>query len=66
MRFRVGWESNSVKSTFTEGCPAGSMPVIDTQTPFAFGTVLCVCPNKQVADALCQLLNSAHQIAIKL
>lgn len=55
-RFRVGFESPSVKSALTEAHP-DMTPIVDTETVFAFGTVVALCPSEDAAVMLVKLLN---------
>lgn len=55
-RYRIGFENEHVKSTFTERNP-GYIPIVDTRTPFAFGSVVAIVDGQELADKICQCLN---------
>jgi hypothetical protein len=57
-RFRVGFEHEAVSSNLTDKHP-DLVPIVDTDTVFAFGKVVALCPDKDTAEMLVGLLNEA-------
>lgn len=47
-----------IASGVTERNP-GMSPVIDMETPFVFGAVICVCDTKAQAEKIAALLNAS-------
>lgn len=59
-RFRVGFESSEVKSIITDRHP-DLTPIIDTNTVFAFGRVIALCPDADSAKTVVEMLNRASK-----
>jgi hypothetical protein len=60
-RYRVGMEKG-ISCDYLEQCPAGSVPVSDYGTAFAFGVVIAVCPGKVEAELVATALNTIESI----
>lgn len=61
LRYRVGFEHPAVQSGWSQRVLAGeptAVLVVDTQSVFAFGEVLCACPNTKTAQSLVDTLNA--------
>ena len=56
-RYRVGFENPEIKSGITERNP-GFPAIVDTNSVFAFGAVVAICDNQDIAERIVDLLNS--------
>jgi hypothetical protein len=61
MRYRVGFENTSLKSSITERAP-GFVPIVDTHSRFAFGVVIALADDQSTAERIVALLNAAEPI----
>ena len=59
-RYRIGFESPTTKSTWTEA-NLGYIPVVDYETPFVFGSVVALFTDKELAQTVVDFLNTLER-----
>lgn len=55
-RYRIGFKEPGVFSYVTEHNP-GLIPIVDTETPFAYGDVVALATTQEMAEKIVVFLN---------
>lgn len=61
MRYTLGFKDPTVKSSLTERNP-GFVPIVDNRSFAAFGLVVAICDNFEIAERIVNLLNAAEPV----